>query len=53
MENKNHITIYNNDMNTVAFRKFTSSELDLLMVILHKMKNEGLNIIKFSFDELK
>lgn len=44
---------YNNDMNTVAFRKFSAVELDLLMVICSRMKNQSIDSVKFKFSDLK
>lgn len=49
----NEIVNYNNDMNTVALRKFNSTEMDIFIAICAKMKDKDLNIIEFDFDYLK
>lgn len=49
----NEIVKYNNQMNDVNFKDFTPIELDLLMTICSKMKEQGLTIIEFSFEQLK
>ena len=47
------ITKYHNDFNRVGLRGFTAEELDLLMTILHRVKNKETEEIKFSYHELK
>ena len=49
----NEIVKYNNQMNDVNFKDFTPIELDLLMTICSRMKEQGLTIIEFSFEQLK
>lgn len=49
----NEVVKYNNQMNDVNFKDFTPIELDLLMTICSKMKEQGLTIIEFSFEQLK
>lgn len=49
----NEIVKYNNDMNKIGLRNFNSSELDILMAIMSRMKEKGLEIIEFDFDYLK
>lgn len=49
----NEIVKYNNQMNEVNLKDFTPIELDLLMTICSKMKEQGLTIIEFSFEQLK
>lgn len=49
----NEIVKYNNQMNDVNFKDFSPTELDLLMTICSKMKEQGLTIIEFSFEQLK
>ena len=49
----NEIVEHNNNMNTVALRRFTPVELDLFMTICHKMKRKSIDILTFSFNELK
>ena len=50
---KNKIVKYDNDFNTVGLRGFTAEELDLLMTILHRVKNKKIEEIKFSYYDLK
>ena len=47
------IVKYNNQFNQVALRNFSSQELDLLISISSKVREEGTEIIEFSFFELK
>ena len=47
------ITKYHNDFNRVGLRGFTAEELDLLMTILHRVKNKETEEVKFSYHELK
>lgn len=49
----NEIVKYNNSLNCVSFRKFNQSELDLFMVMCHKMKDKGNERLTFKFSELK
>lgn len=49
----NEVIKYNNKMNEVKFKNFTPIELNLLMTICSKMKEKDLEIIEFSFDQLK
>lgn len=49
----NEVVKYNNKMNDVNFKDFTPIELDLLMTICSKMKEQELTIIEFSFEQLK
>lgn len=49
----NEIVKYNNQMNEVNFKDFNTTELDLLMTICSKMREQGLKIIEFSFEQLK
>lgn len=53
MTKNEKVVIYNNDMNLVPLRSFTSSEQDLLYSICIKMRDEGQSILKLSFDEIK
>ena len=50
---KNKIVKYDNDFNTVGLRGFTAEELDLLMTILHRIRNREMEEIKFSYYDLK
>ena len=50
---KNKIVKYDNDFNTVGLRGFTAEELDLLMTILHIIRNREMEEIKFSYYDLK
>jgi len=47
------MTIYKNELNTVPFRSFNSTEMDLFFAICAKMKNQGLSKIRYSFNDLK
>ena len=47
------ITKYHNDFNRVGLRGFTAEELNLLMTILHKLKNNDTKTLNFEFFELK
>lgn len=49
----NEVVEHSNNMNTVALRKFTPVELDLFMTICHKMKRKSVDVLTFSFSELK
>ena len=49
----NEIIKYHNQMNDVKFSDFNAIELDLLMTICSKMREQGLKIIEFSFEQLK
>lgn len=49
----NEIVKYNNEMNDIKFSNFNVIELDLLMTICSKMREQGLEIIEFSFEQLK
>lgn len=53
MNNGNELTIYKNELNTVAFRKFNATEMDLFFAICTKMRDQGLNTVKFQFEDLK
>ena len=49
----NKVIKYNNRMNEVAFKRFTSVELDLFFSICYKMKEKKIETIRLSFTELK
>lgn len=49
----NEIVKYNNYMNSLVFKKFKAVELDLLMVLCNRLRNNGTNTIVLSFSELK
>ena len=49
----NDIIKYNNDLNGVSFGKFKEKELDLFFSICFKAKEQGTNIIKIDFSELR
>lgn len=49
----NEIVKYHNDMNTVALRKFSATELDLLMSICHIMRDESIDFLTLDFAYLK
>ena len=47
------IVKYDNYLNQLALSSFTAVELDLLMTICSKMKNQELNIVSLSFEEIR
>ena len=47
------IVKYDNYLNQLALSGFSAVELDLLMTICAKMKNQELNSVKLSFDEIR
>lgn len=49
----NEIVRYNNDLNKIGLRNFNSTELDILMAMMSRMKEKGEDEIEFSFDYLK
>lgn len=44
---------YDNDMNTVHFRKFTAKEMDVFFALCYKLQDKGGLEINLSFDEIK
>lgn len=48
-----NIVEYDSKMNSLSFGKFKEKELDLFFSICYKLKNEGVNEIILSFQELK
>ena len=49
----NEVVKYNNSLNDISFRKFTSIELDLFFSICFLLKEKGVEEMNFSFDEIK
>lgn len=47
------MTHYHSDINNIALKGFTETELNLLMAIMTQMKDQGLKEITYSFKELK
>jgi len=47
------IVKYHNDMNAVDFHKFNAVELDLLLSICSKIRDEKLKTVTYSFNELR
>lgn len=47
------IVKYHNNMNTVSFHGFNAVELDLLLSLCAKIREEGTKTIVYNFDELK
>ena len=47
------IVEYDSKMNSLSFGKFKEKELDLFFSICYKLKNEGVNEVVLSFQELK
>ncbi len=48
-----NLVVYKDEMNTIPLRSFNSKEMDLFFSICSKMRNENLNTITFSFEDLK
>ncbi len=44
---------YNNDLNSIPLRDFTSSELNIFLTICANIKEQGLDIVKYDFDKIK
>lgn len=44
---------YNNDLNSIPLRNFSSTELDLFMTICANIKEKGTDVIVFDFDKLR
>ena len=49
----NEIVKFSNQFNNQALRKFTALDLDVLMTICAKMRDQGTGQVEFSFDELR
>ena len=49
----NDVVRYNNGLNTVPLRKFSSVEMDLFWSVCSKMKRKGVEQAVFSFEEIK
>lgn len=49
----NEIIKYHNDMNTVKFYGFNAIELNLLLSICAKIRDEGTQTVTYTFDELR
>ena len=49
----NEIVKYHNNFNYVALKNFNGVEIDLLMAICSKLKNEDINEIKLEFSDLR
>lgn len=49
----NEIVKYDNELNTIPFRKFTSLEMNLFFSIVSRMRNQELHTVEFSFDQLR
>lgn len=48
-----NLTKFNNQLNSVSFRKFNARELDLFFSICSSLKEQGTEIVRFNFDHLK
>lgn len=54
MDKKSELTVkYQNEMNLVPLRSFNAKQMDLFFALCARMKNQGLDKVKFSFEELK
>lgn len=47
------IVRYDNDMNTVHFRRFTAKEMDVFFALCYKLQDKGGHEVNLSFDEIK
>ncbi|HDA3239035.1 TPA: RepB family plasmid replication initiator protein [Staphylococcus aureus] len=45
--------VYKNEMNLVPLRRFTATEINLFFAMCNKLKEQGTNTLRLSFDELK
>lgn len=50
---KKELITYNNDLHSVALRNFNASEMNILITLLSKVKDEGKKTIILNFDEIK
>ncbi|GGD05939.1 replication initiation protein [Enterococcus wangshanyuanii] len=54
MEKKDNLAVkYQNELNLIPLKNFNAKEMDLFFSLCAKMKNRGLDTIRFSFEELK
>jgi len=54
MENDTKISVkYQNELNLIPLKNFNSKEMDLFFALCAKMKNKGLENVRFSFEDLK
>jgi len=54
MENKNNLAVkYKNELNLVPLKNFNAKEMDLFFALCARMKERGLNNVRFTFEELK
>jgi len=49
----NEIVKYHNDMNSVNFQSFNAVELDLLLSLCAKVRDEGLQTLTYDFEQLR
>lgn len=49
----NEIVKYNNTLNTLQFKDFTSMDYNVLMCLCHKLRDKGEQELTFTFKELK
>ncbi len=49
----NEIVKYDNELNTVPFRRFSAIEMNLFFSIISRMRNKGTDEVRFSFKKLK
>ena len=49
----NEIVKYHNHFNSVALKNFNGVEIDLLMAICSKLKNEDINEVELKFSDLR
>ena len=49
----NEVVKFSNQFNNQALRKFSALDLDLLMAIATKVRDNGTNEVVFTFEELR
>ena len=45
--------VYQNEMNLVPLRKFTSTEIDIFFSLCNKLKEQDIKEVSISFEELR
>jgi plasmid replication initiation protein len=54
MKDKTDLSVkYQNELNLIPLKKFNAKQMDLFFSLCARMKNKGLQKIRFSFEELK
>ncbi|MGF2127957.1 RepB family plasmid replication initiator protein [Enterococcus casseliflavus] len=54
MDKKTDLAVrYQNELNLVPLKEFNAKEMDLFFALCARMKERGLDNVRFSFEELK